>query len=333
MFNNKEELKEWIINYIEERGKNALVLAIRNSNRIKECIIKYTNNLPTETKFNQRCYHIINDIVDIPLCKECGVKNVNFNNRNKIWTYLDFCSPTCGTLNKDTSNKLKTTCIEKYGVDNYSKTKEFKERMVEMNQRDYGVDWYQQSVNFKNKSKSTQIERYGVDNYSKTEYFKERFKKTCIEKYGVDHYSKSVEFKDKFFMTNELEYGSIRKDSTFFKYKNYTLPTGELVKLQGYEPFALDILLSQYDINDISMTYIDIKNSIGIVEYVMNGNKRMYIPDFYINSSKKIIEVKSTYTYKVQLEKNLLKKQACLDMGLLFEFWIISPNGELIDII
>lgn len=36
-----------------------------------------------------------------------------------------------------------------------------------------------------------------------------------------------------------------------YKYKEYTLPSGEIVKCQGYENFALDILLKTYKEKDI----------------------------------------------------------------------------------
>ena len=40
-------------------------------------------------------------------------------------------------------------------------------------------------------------------------------------------------------------------------------------------------------------------------------------------------EVKSKWTYEIEIIKNKLKKEACLDMGMEFEFWIIDRNGKL----
>ena len=101
MFNSKLEIKEWIINYLNSKGKSSLHVAINNSKEIKKSIINFTSFLPEYSKMNQRCFHIIEDLNEIPLCKECGVNIVNFNNRNKEWRYLDFCSTSCGTKNKD----------------------------------------------------------------------------------------------------------------------------------------------------------------------------------------------------------------------------------------
>lgn len=65
----------------------------------------------------------------------------------------------------------------------------------------------------------------------------------------------------------------------------------------------------------------------------MNEKDRIYLPDIYIKPENRIIEVKSEYTYNLELEKNLLKKEACIKSNLSFEFWIIDSKGKLIEII
>ena len=49
-------------------------------------------------------------------------------------------------------------------------------------------------------------------------------------------------------------------------------------------------------------------------------------PDLYIPSQKKIIEVKSPYTYNKQLEQNHCKKDQVVQDGYTFEFWICSKK-------
>jgi len=58
----------------------------------------------------------------------------------------------------------------------------------------------------------------------------------------------------------------------------------------------------------------------------MNQTTHRYYPDFYIKKDNKIIEVKSIYTYNIDIEKNLLKQKACLDAGYNFEFWIYDTK-------
>jgi hypothetical protein len=47
-----------------------------------------------------------------------------------------------------------------------------------------------------------------------------------------------------------------------------------------------------------------------------------YYPDIWILSENKIIEVKSFYTYKQHLIKNIMKALATRKYGFSFEFWI-----------
>ena len=47
--------------------------------------------------------------------------------------------------------------------------------------------------------------------------------------------------------------------------------------------------------------------------------KHRYFPDFYIPKDNLIIEVKSTFTYNKELEKNLLKEQCVKDAGFKYK--------------
>ena len=389
MFNNKQELKEWISNYIENNGKMSLHHAIKNSMEIRLSILEFTKNLPENSKFNQRCFHILEGIEEIPDCRECKVKKVNFSNRNKEWKYLEFCSTKCASSNKIVQQKLKNSTFEKFGVDNISKSKYFHDLMIKKNQEKYGVDWYQQSVEFKEKSIIACLKKYGFDKYTKTDEFKNRVRETCLEKYGVDWYSKSIEFQDKFKKTSLERYGVAHpminidiKNKTFnsisekydvifyfqsedfkkkskstkvyshgdqnynnrdlfkstcitrygvdspmkleeiknkasksclekygvtsytltedcrsksmeskyysnwFNYKEYKLPSNNYIKIQGYEGFALDILFKNYKEEELFISNKDIKEEIGIINYIMDEKDRIYLPDIYIKTKK-----------------------------------------------
>lgn len=54
-----------------------------------------------------------------------------------------------------------------------------------------------------------------------------------------------------------------------------------------------------------------------------NDSTHKYYLDFYVKSTNTVYEVKSTYTYNNELNKNLLKQYACINKGLNFEFLII----------
>jgi hypothetical protein len=304
---------------------------------IKESIIYHTNYLPEGTKINQRCYHIIEEIEEIPLCKECNLNRVNFSNRNKEWRYLDFCSTKCGRINKDVIEKYKTTNRERYGVDNFSKTDMFRKKMLSINREKYGTDWYMTSDDFREKSIKTSLLKYESTSYVKSKYYKDKIQKTYRLRYGVDWYSKSEDFIIKFRKTCLERYGFEHfmlsphfSNSAKIQFKNYILPSGELIKIQGYENFALDILFKEYSENDILVSNSDIRSHLGVFNYMYEDKNRTYLPDIYIKSSNKIIEVKSKWTYELEIEKNILKRKSCIDNGISFEFWIFNRYGELI---
>lgn len=109
-----------------------------------------------------------------------------------------------------------------------------------------------------------------------------------------------------------------------YKYKEFVMPSGRHVKLQGYEDRAIILLLNTYDESDILVGSKDISEMIGRIYYSENNIKRCYLPDLYIKSTNTIIEVKSNYTFACDKEKNLAKEQACLQQGFNFEFMIFE---------
>ena len=112
------------------------------------------------------------------------------------------------------------------------------------------------------------------------------------------------------------------------RYKDYTMPSGKIIKVQGYEDLALDILLKTYNEDDIVCGQPILKITGDIFYEDKNGNKHMYIPDIYVKSTDTIYEVKSQYTYEIHLDDNLRKQEACLKAGHKFEFIILDKRTE-----
>ena len=107
------------------------------------------------------------------------------------------------------------------------------------------------------------------------------------------------------------------------KYKEFKLPSGRIVKLQGYEPQVLEQLLESFNENDIAIGVKELNKTIGKIQYTFKNTKRTYYPDFYIKSTNTIIEVKSQWTFDKWKDKNLAKQKACLQQGFNFEFIIL----------
>jgi len=114
-----------------------------------------------------------------------------------------------------------------------------------------------------------------------------------------------------------------RIDHSHGAYYEYKFPSGNIVKVQGYEPQALDILINKYKETDIISGTKNIILEIGPIRYFYENNEYTYYPDIYIKSINTIIEVKSQWTFDKWKEKNLAKEQACLQQGFNFEFMIL----------
>jgi hypothetical protein len=156
------------------------------------------------------------------------------------------------------------------------------------------------------------IEKYGVDNPSKVQEVKDIKKQKSMERYGVDNPSKSIEVKE-----------TIQKNRKPYKSYDYGLPSGRIIRLQGYENIGLDILLEKFTEDQIVFG-----RAIPSFAYELNG-KRLYYPDFYVPSANLIVEVKSTWTMRVQKERNLLKEKAVISNGFNFQFLIFDAKGCL----
>jgi len=131
-----------------------------------------------------------------------------------------------------------------------------------------------------------------------------KIKSTNIQRYGVENVMQC----DSIFASN------IKSNKRF---KDYILPSGKIVRIQGNENLALDQLLQTYQEAEIICDR-------SLVPKFWYGKKKYY-PDIYIPKDNLIIEVKSKWTYNGKpewLESNLLKQQACLDAGYNFKFMI-----------
>ena len=193
-----------------------------------------------------------------------------------------------------------------------------KEKTKETNLEKYGVEYVAQFPEFKDKIKQTNLEKYGVEFYSQTKECQEKRKKTSLEKYGVEHVSQNEEIMEK--MTTNM-----------YKSKEYTFPSGNIIKIQGYEHFALNDLLLNENIceNDI----ITGSSNVPSIWYNdENGKKRRHYVDIYIPSKNLCIEVKSKWTITLHNNRILLKQTAGKVIGYKYEIWVYDHKGLKIEI-
>lgn len=133
-------------------------------------------------------------------CDICGnEKHISYYSyKRNIMKYNYYtCSQKCAY-----DKNIKTN-INKYGVESYTKTKDYINKTRKTKKEKYGDEKY---VNIE-KLKETCLFKYGVDSYMKTDDFKIKTKETNINKYGVEYPLQSKEIMNKLIKTNRNKYG------------------------------------------------------------------------------------------------------------------------------
>ena len=208
-------------------------------------------------------------------------------------------------------DKLKQTCLEKYGVEHPSQVKEFKDKVIATCLKNHGVEHHNNLQSVKDKVIATNLMKYGVEHHQDSKQFKDKYKNTCLQNHGVENPSQNAIISEK-----QCKNG--------YKLKEFKFPCGNIVKVQGYEPFLLKKLVELgYGYNDIITNRTDVPE----IWYLNNKNKKCrYYCDIFIYPNT-IYEVKSLWTYKLGKDNILLKEQACIKAGYVFKLFIYNDKG------
>ncbi len=230
--------------------------------------------------------------------------------------------------------RIKQTCLDRYDVENVFQVEEFKDKQKQTLIERYNVEHSSHVPGVREKFKQTCLARYDVEHPSQTEEFREKVVQAFINHYGVDNPNKVPEVREKIRQTNleryNVEYPSQSQEiqektqKNAKKFKEYKMPSGNSIKVQGYEPFALDELTKTYEESDI----ITDRKGIPRITYTVDNKKKYYFPDIYIKSINKIIEVKSTWTYNSKQDNIQLKANATREAGYDYEIWIYDKKGN-----
>ncbi len=249
-----------------------------------------------------------------------------------------FCKLCTGEFRK---NNIKQNCLEKHGCENSSQRKEVKDKIKQTNLKKFGCENPMQNEEVRDKGKQTNLKKFGCENPSQNEDIKQQKQNTCFENYGVKIPYQSEEVREKGRQTNlknhgvnhHMQNGEIAEKvlKSSYKSKDYKLPSGNIIKMQGYEHFALDELLQNISEEEDVITG---RNQVPEIWYLdSSAKKHRYYVDVFIPSQKKMIEVKCEYTFKVGHDIILLKQRACKDAGYLCEIWVYNAKGEKVECI
>ena len=212
---------------------------------------------------------------------------------------------------EDIRNKGKETMIEKYGCEYMMQHPEIQNIIVskfkETNLERYGFECSLSNPEILQKSKDTNLEKYGFEYAIQNPEIYQKVKETNLERYGFEYACQNAEVQSK-----------IMKQ----RMKKYVLPSGKEINIQGYENIALNILLKEFNENEI----LTDRGKMPLIMYELKNIKRRYFPDIFIPKENKIIEVKSLWTYKRELIKNIVKALYTRKLGYNFEIWIIDKK-------
>lgn len=324
-------------------GINTKKIKMIGNEKYLEALIDVTRFLPNDTHLRFRFNYIKEGFINKPKkCKECD--NVLLDVKNT------FCSTVCSNINVDQiermkytwnnksandinkiQSKRKKTNLKKYGVDIASKLPEVIEKNKQSHINNWG-DYAMRDSSILAKRSNTCLEKYGGVGMASPELLA-KMKNTNIEKYGVEYYSSSDNWYDKCLKTSIKKYGkewvskvdtiNAKQQSGGYSYHDFEFPSGKVVRVQGYEPRVLANLINDYDESDIIVGVQSIIDEIGFFHYEYEGGTHRYYPDIYIKSENQVIEVKSTYTFNREKEKNLLKRDSVLNKNINFKFIIL----------
>ena len=206
--------------------------------------------------------------------------------------------------------KGQETMMLRYGVRHAVLNEEINARRIATNLERYNVEFVLPDEEARKRAVATLQLRYNVSNPAHMATHWEKYKQTSLQNWGTEYPFQSTE---------------CRELNAHARYKMYDLTVDDktFIGLQGYEKFF--VTSKEYNVNEIEHG-----KTVPRVPYELAGGSHMYFPDFFIPSENLIIEVKSTYTFVVDMERCITKANACIDKGYNFEFRIYDPKGNLV---
>ena len=330
---------------MKQRYDNDFLIAFTT----QRTITLITSTTPTKTNRDSiihfKCIGCTNDtkkgfrlFVKLPYCKSCG----NDQTQAKIKeTCLEKYGVEHAFQNADVQAKMKETCLEKYGCENPFQNADVQAKIKETCLEKYGFEHPFQNADVQAKRKQTFMEKYGCENPLQNADVQAKRKETCLEKYGCENPSQNADVQatrketclEKYGCEHPLQNADVADKASKNAYKSYDykLPSGKIVRLQGYEKYAIDKLLSD------GITEMDIVTDRSLVPKICytdqdSKKKRRYFIDIFIPSMNTGIEVKSTWTFEKKTQDIMQKQQAFKDSGYTCEIWVLNNKGEMVTV-
>lgn len=279
-----DELKKEILkipNLIINDRVNGNVFRGDKNNKIKEDILTFYSKYDN-IKMNECIYLIMNGMSERPKC-ECERKGDKTFISYKDG-YYNYCGkPNVCSLRKQEATKNITkeitkeerelrikkynkTCLEKYGVDNFFKSKDF-----------ISNNFSQELIDKRNVNRQKALqEKYGVNSVFQLEEIKTKIRERNIEKYNKKQFIQ-IPNKHQYIISmlekNDIRYSIIDKNYFSIPKFNLAIKINEVNKLhsdKNYHQNKYDICKSQ-GIELVQFWDIEINNKIEVIEsFILN---------------------------------------------------------------
>lgn len=232
-------------------------------------------------------------------CDICGIKryikyqsyifNINSNLSYPIYT-CDKCSHI----------KIKSTNLERYGVEYYSKSDEFIDKVRKTSIDKFGYDHFSKTPEYLESRNKTNLEKFGMDNPFR-DYTK--MKKDLFNKYAISHPFKIAgimdRFKENIRITNETNGNWIplvdKSDWDIYKKSVRSLTRINIKKLDwnGVDFYDGEFIKSNFKLNCFDNRYPTIDHKVSLFYGFKNGLTYEFISSVdNLCWTKRIINIK-----------------------------------------
>ena len=142
-----------------------------------------------------KCYWILNNIVDFPLCENCKKKLFGLNVLSLFKGYPKSLACSIECSRKISQKKRENFNLEHYGVKNPFQRQDVKTNIHEYFEKTYGNKCPANNANIRDDIKKQNLKKFGVEYYSQTDEYKEKVVQTNLKKFGVTNPMKSENIK------------------------------------------------------------------------------------------------------------------------------------------
>lgn len=309
-------MKEQILHYLETSTKQRRVAYLMTKEPWYPNLDTEFNNLklPPEWKLQRKLWHYWNNTSIVPKCPISG--------QERRWREGAATERLSLPHMTEGYSQFANYKIAGAGIKTIAR---------ETLKKQYGVDNPMDLPGMAEKRKNHFIEKYGVENPSSNEQVKQKRIKTMLDRHGVAHNFVGWQEKlfTKFGVYNPAHIPDVAEKlcyNRFKKRKEYVLSTGEIIQLQGYEPYGFDYLKTLYKEEQILYR----KRDMPALWYEWDSKTRRYYCDFFVPAANLVVEIKSLFTLSRDFDIVRQKILAAHTMGYKVSLLVFDQSGDLI---